>query len=585
MTAERVERRLAAILSADVVGYSRLMEADESGTLARLQARRRDLIDPKIGHHHGRIVKLMGDGVLVEFASVVDAVECAVEIQRGMTERNSDAGEGERIELRIGINLGDIIIDGDDIYGDGVNVAARLEALAEPGGVIVSRAVRDQVRNKANLAFEELGAQTVKNIARPIEVFRIAPHAPGGTVGQAKHVQEAPERPGIAVLPFVNISGDAEQEYFSDGITEDIITDLSKVSGLFVIARNSAFTYKGRAVKVPDICRELGVGHILEGSVRKAGSRVRVTAQLIDGKTGGHLWAERYDRELSDVFALQDELARVIVDALRVRLTPDESARMGASETESIEAYDLLLRATEQHYRVTREANVEAQRLIERAVALAPDYARAHALLAINHLQVASNGWVRDPAEPLGLAYAAACRAVALDDTLALGRHAKGYVALWLRRFDEAIAEMDLALRLEPNDAASHSIRALILAWSGDPDEAVRSAETALRHDPLRSLGLFNAGLAYFEAGSYDAALTTLQRGAVRRPDFAPMFAYLAGTLARVGRHEEAKQAVERALEINPDLCQSMLRGLLPYRDPGKLDRFVRTLAEAGLPE
>jgi adenylate cyclase len=582
MTAERVERRLAAILSADVVGFSRLMEADESGTLARLQAERRELIEPKIGEHNGRVVKLMGDGVLVEFASVVDAVECAVGMQRGMAERNAALGDGQPIVLRIGINLGDVIIEGGDIYGDGVNLAARLEALAEPGGVAVSRAVRDQVSGKLDLTFESLGERSVKNMARPIEVFRIAVDRPPGRT--AKAAVPPAERPGIAVLPFANLSGDPEQEYFSDGITEDIITDLSKVSALFVIARNSVFTYKGRAVKVPEVCRELGVGHVLEGSVRKAGNRVRVTAQLIDGKSGGHLWGERYDRELSDVFAVQDELTRQIVDALRVRLTPDESARVGQSETESVEAYDLVLRAAEQHYRVTRDANEDAQRLLERALALSPNYARAHALIAINHLQVASNGWAANPRPKLDLAYAAACEAVALDDRLALAHHAKGNVALWLRRFDEANAEMDLALRLEPNDAASHSIRASILAWSGDPEEAVAAAETAIRHDPRRSLGLFNAGLAYFEAGRYADALAMLQRGAVRRPDFAPMFGYLAGTLARLGRHDEAKAALGKALEINPNLGQTLLRGLLPYRDPQKLDGFVATLAELDLP-
>jgi adenylate cyclase len=578
-----VERRLAAILAADVAGYSRLMGLDDEGTLVALKSHLAELVEPAIATHRGRVVKTTGDGLLAEFASVVDAMRAAVAIQSGMAARNADEDHEDRIRFRIGVNLGDVLADGGDIYGDGVNVAARLEALAEPGGICLSGAVHDQVQGRIDAIFEDWGRREVKNIATPVQVYRVV-FEPGDAAIVAAPATP-PDRPSVAVLPFANLSGDPEQEYFSDGITEDLITDLSKISGLFVIARNSVFAYKGRAVKVPDVCRELGVRHVLEGSVRKAGSRVRVTAQLIDGSTGGHIWAERYDRELADVFAVQDDLTREIVDALKVRLTPDEQARVGGADTENLEAYDLILRATEQHYRVTREANAVAKTLIERALALAPTYARAHALLALNHLQVASNSWVRDPRPSLDVAYASACRAVALDDALALAHHAKGFVALWLRRFDESIAEMATAIRLEPNDAVSHSIRAMILAWAGQPFDAIRSGETALRHDPIRSLSLFNAALAYFEAGHYDTALALLQRATVRRPDFLPNFAYLSATLAQLGRIDEAKEAMARALEINPALRQSVVRGLLPYRDPAALERLIDAAAKAGLPE
>ena len=333
MAVQREERRLAAILSADVVGYSRLMGADESGTLARLKTHRGEIIDPKIAEHHGRIAKLMGDGVLVEFASVVDAVQCATDIQRAMADRNADVAEERRIELRIGINVGDIIVDGDDIYGDGVNVAARLEGLAEPGGVCISRSTRDQVRDKLDLALKDMGEVEVKNIARPVRVFRIhiaeqglapPPDSPRTSAGRAR----TSDQQSIAVLPFENMSGDPEQEYFADGIAEDIITALSKVSGMFVIARNSSFTYKGQAVPVQKVSNALGVRHILEGSVRKAGNRVRITAQLVDGTSGGHLWAERYDRDLKDIFAVQDDVNQQIVSALEVELKAGEDKRL-----------------------------------------------------------------------------------------------------------------------------------------------------------------------------------------------------------------------------------------------------------------
>src|SRR5262245_51737431 len=362
-----MERRLAAIFAADVAGYSRLIGADEEGTLERLMAHRRELIDPKIAEHQGRIVKTTGDGVLVEFASPVKAVRCAIEVQHGMVDRNADIPAGQRIEFRIGINLGDVIVEDGDIYGDGVNVAARLENIAEPGAVYVSRAVRDFILDKPEIVVEDLGDRPLKNIAKPVHVFRIG--LPDRLVGAARtEPPPAPHKPSIAVLPFANMSSDAEQEYFSDGMTEDLITDLSKVSGLFVIARNSCFAYKNRSVKVQEIGRDLGVRFVLEGSIRKAGNRVRITAQLIDAESGGHLWAERFDRDLTDIFSTQDEVVQKIVGSLAVTLTHGEERRLSRRGTRNVAAYEAWLRAREVLARGTRESVAEAKAMHRRAI-------------------------------------------------------------------------------------------------------------------------------------------------------------------------------------------------------------------------
>ena len=376
-------RRLAAILAADVVGYSCLMGIDKSGTLGALKAHLGELVEPSIAAHHGRIVKTTGDGVLAEFASVVDAVQCSVEVQTAMATRKAGLAEDRRIEFRIGINLGDVIVEGEDIYGDGVNVAARLEGLAEPGGICISRAARDQVRDKLSLDLKDLGEQAVKNIARPVRAFNVRLEAP--VPASLEEAPKLPDKPSIAVLPFDNMSGDPEQEYFSDGIAEDIITDLSKVSGLFVIARNSSFAYKGKSPNVRDVCRELGVRTVLEGSVRKAGNRVRINAQLIDGQDGGHLWAEHFDRDLDDIFAVQDEVTHEIVAALKVQLKPDERTRIGRGGTGNMEAHDLCLKARERAQQFTANADAEARTMLERAVALDLDFTVAHAELALVH--------------------------------------------------------------------------------------------------------------------------------------------------------------------------------------------------------
>jgi TolB-like protein/class 3 adenylate cyclase len=373
MSEERVERRLAAILAADVAGYSRLMGADEEGTLAALKAIRRDLFDLKIKEHRGRIVKTTGDGMLVEFASVVDAVRCAVEVQREMAERNADVPADRRIDFRVGINVGDIISDDNDIYGDGVNVAARLEALAEPGGICVSRVVRDQVRDKLDFTFDDKGDQQVKNIARPVRVYRVGARPSGPPAGETPALQAAlslPEKPSIAVLPFQNLSGDPEQEYFADGIVEDIITALSRNRAFFVISRSTTFTYKGPAVDVAKVARELGVRYVLEGSVRRAGNRVRITAQLIDAASGHHLWADRYDRELADVFAVQDEIAQTIIGELAPGIIAAEMQQARRKDPSQLDAWERTMRAHWHIRRFTREDLAEARLLLEEAIEL-----------------------------------------------------------------------------------------------------------------------------------------------------------------------------------------------------------------------
>ncbi len=420
-----VERKLVAILASDIVGYSRLMGADDVGTLARLKAYRKDVIDPKIAEHHGRIVKTTGDGMLVEFASIVDAVQCATDIQGELAAKNADLPNDLKMEFRIGVNIGDVIVEGDDIYGDGVNVAARLEALAAPGGICIAGSVYEQVKKNLDVGYEFLGKQEVKNIAEPVSVFRVriepgAAAPPGATseaVPGAPTSPAPPEKPSIVVLPFENMSGDPEQAYFSDGIVEDIITDLSHVSGLFVVARNSAFTYKGKIVKVQEVSRELGVRYVLEGSVRKAGNRVRINAQLIDGGTGGHIWAERYDRDLTDIFAVQDEVTRNIVSALAIELTRDEQGCLGRKGTDNLVAYDYFLRGREYAWRHTSETNAQARSMFARAIELDRKFAAAYAGLAYSHVLDYVNRWSESPRQSLEQAQEQTQTALGLNDS------------------------------------------------------------------------------------------------------------------------------------------------------------------------
>ena len=417
MVERRDQRRLTVILASDIVGYSRLMETDESGTLAQLKTLRKEVFDPKLAEYGGRLVKTTGDGALAEFASAVDAVEHALDVQRVLARRNADVPSGHRIELRIGINVGDVIVDGDDIYGDGVNVAARLEALAEPGTVYVSRDVQRQVEGKIQAGFDDLGEPPLKNLERPVRVYRVRIATPEG-IGQVKDEPLAlPDKPSIAVLPFENMSGDPEQEYFSDGITEDIITDLSKNAGLFVIARNSSFLYKGKTTRVEDVARELGVRHVLEGSVRKAGNRVRINAQLIDATTGGHDWAERYDGDLEDIFGLQDQITANIVSALEVTLSGARRARTASPPTSDMAAYDLFLRGRAAMFPASKEGSAIAREMLENVVDMDPDFAEAYACLGFVYMLTWVFAWADEPG--IDEALETAQKAVTLDDSLA----------------------------------------------------------------------------------------------------------------------------------------------------------------------
>lgn len=585
MAEERVQRRLAAILAADVAGYSRLMGADEEGTLSALKAHRRELIDPAIAAQGGRIVKTTGDGALVEFSSVVDAVRCAVDIQRAMAQRNAAIPGDRRIVFRIGVNVGDIIIDGDDIYGDGVNVAARLEALAEPGGICIGRAARDQVRDRLDIALEDLGEQSVKNIARPVRVFRVRVEAPAAST-PAMTPPDSTERSSIAVLPFANMSGDPEQEYFSDGITEDIITDLSKVSALFVIARNSSFTYKGRAVKVPEVCRELGVAHVLEGSVRKAGNRVRVTAQLIDGTTGGHIWAERYDRDLADVFAVQDELTHEIVGALKIHLTESERNRLRPRTSISPEAYDLFLRGRELVWLHTRVEGLRGQALLRQAIALAPDFAKAHAILAFAHCHEFGNGWGDDPDESLRLARTLAEKAVSLAPDDAECHWALGVVLLWQREHDKSLKEGTKCIELEPSSTLGHAHHGLALVYAGRPTEALEVFAKMRRLDPhFPDIYLHFIAQAHFNLEHYHDAEAHLRQRNERNPNSEMSRVLLASTLGHLGRFEEARAEWREALRINPSYSLEQRRKSLPFKNSGDFERMVAGLSAAQLPE
>jgi TolB-like protein len=581
-------RRLAAILAADVAGYSRLMGEDEEGTLERLKAHRRELIDPKISEHRGRIVKTTGDGILIEFPSVVDAVRCAVEVQQSMSNRNADVPSDQRIEFRVGINLGDIIIDDDDIHGDGVNIAARLEGLAQPGGICVSRKVREEVVEKANVLFEDLGDQTLKNIANPVRVYRVQ----HGAEHKVRPTLALPDKPSIAVLPFQNMSGDPEQEYFADGIVEEIITALSRFRQLFVIARNSSFTYKGRAVDVKQVGRELGVRYVLEGSVRKAANRLRITGQLIDASTGAHLWADRFEGGLEDVFELQDQVTANVVGAIAPQVERAEIERARRKPTENLDAYDCFLRGLASFNQMSsREANEEGLRLCSRATKLDPEFASAYALAALCYTFRKIGGWRIDAAKEAAEAVRLAQRALVLskDDAVALA--ASGLVLAHMGRdLDAGVALTDRALALNPNLAAAWYWSGWIKLWFGEPDTAMERFSRAMRLSPLDPLmaSVMQNGLAHahFFAGRYDEALTSAATMQRELPDFRDGLRITAASNAFAGRLDEARKAMARLRQLDPDLRVSKLRELQgPYRRPEDHARYEEAMRKAGLPE
>jgi adenylate cyclase len=516
-------RKIAAILAADVVGFSRLAGADEDRTLARLRALRSDLIDPTIAVHNGRVVKRTGDGLIAEFRSVVDAVRCAIEIQSGMAERNAGVAPDKRIEFRIGVHLGDVVEEADgDLMGDGVNIAARLEGIAEPGGVWLSSAAYEQVRDKVKDAFSDLGEKALKNIARPVRVYAVGVASPSSESAPRQFAgdEAAAERSSIAVLPFANMSGDAEQEYFADGIAEDIITALSKLGQLFVIARNSSFTFKGRNVHVGEVGKSLGVRYVLEGSVRKSGARVRVNAQLIDAATGGHLWAERFDRELTDIFAVQDDVTTHIVSALALNLTRDDRRSIVAERTDNQEAYDCFLRGRELWWAFSKEANREAERLLRRAAELDPRFAPAFAFLAAALANGYSNGWSEDPAQALDEAEKAAQEAVRLDERYPYALWSLAMTLSWERRLDEALSAAEKAIAFNPNFADGHGMVGVLLNLVGRSEEALNSLDRAIALDPyFNSILLYFRAQAAYELGRWPEAVALLKRRILRNPE------------------------------------------------------------------
>ncbi|MEX2650182.1 MAG: adenylate/guanylate cyclase domain-containing protein [Alphaproteobacteria bacterium] len=585
MDDQRTERKLAAILAADVAGYSRLMSHDEEGTLRRLKAHLGDLFEPRIAQHRGRIVKRTGDGLLVDFASAVEAVRCAVALQSGMAERNRAAPDAERIEFRIGINLGDVIIEGDDIYGDGVNIAARLEGIAEPGAILVSRAVRDSVRDKLDVALEDLGERPVKNIAKPIRVFRVGGTDRTAATAPAAAPPPLPAKPSIAVLPFTNMSGDAEQEYFSDGMTEDLITDLSKLSGLFVIARNSSFAYKGKAAKVQDIGRDLGVRFVLEGSIRKAGNRVRITAQLVDAVSGGHLWADRFDRELTDIFATQDEVVQKIVGALAVKLTRGEEQRLRRRGTGSVEAYDFWWRARELLGRGTRDAAAQARAMYLRAIDIDPGFAAPCAGLSLVAVSEYVSDWSADPARSLDEAERWARRAIELNDQEPVGHMALGSALMWRRHHDAALAEHRRSVELDPNFAQGYVGVGGALMYAGRAAEAIEPMATAMRLDPhYPGIVLHFLAQAHFSLGHYEAAAGRLLERIARNPQTDSSRMLLAACYGDLGRLDEARAVWADMLAVNPEFSLAQRARVLPYKDPADFQRIVDGLAKAGLP-
>ena len=581
---QRAQRRLAAIVSADVVGYSRLMGADETGTLEALRAHRVELIDTLIAEHGGRIVKTMGDGVLLEFPSVVDAVNCSVQIQRGMVERNADIEDKSALCFRIGVHLGDVIVEGNDIFGDGVNVASRIEGLADPNGIAISDDAHRQVRDRLDVAWQDGGEHEVKNIARAISIWRwTSPEAQA--VPFSSPVGEplaAPDGPSIAVLPFDNMSGDREQDYFADGITEDIITEISRIPGLLVISRNSTFTYKGKATKAQDVCRDLSVRYVMEGSVRKAGERVRITAQLIDGRSGGHLWAERYDRELADVFAVQDDVTEKIVQALEVNLADRVESSPARIETENPEAYDCVLRGREQYRLFSKDGNLRARQLYERAIELDPKYAAAYAGLSLSCL----HDWFLGSPDALDRACELALAAKALDPSLPLVYEALGNSHLFKKQHAAAVAAAREWVRIEPGNADAYANLAGALHFSGEHEQVIPLIENAMRLNPFYPFYYtLYRGQAYLAMERYEDALEALRRSATHNPDSLPTHLYLAACFSLMGREAPAREALTKVHGIYPDYSITEVQTLFPYKRPADLDRLVAGLRKAGLPE
>ena len=568
------QRRLAAIVSADVAGYSRLIGQDEAGTLAALKAHRAELIDSLIAEHGGRIVKVMGDGLLLEFPSVVGAVQCQIDIQEGMVARNGAVAEDRRLAFRVGIHLGDIAIDGEDIHGDGVNIAARLQEAGDPGGILLSSVAYESLGSLIDARFEDGGQRSFKNIARPVQVWRWAPAPSEGAAG-IETAKILSDKPAIAVLPFANMSADPEQEYFSDGLTEDIITALTRWRSFPVIARNSCFAYKNKAVDIKQAGRELGARYLLEGSVRKAGARVRITAQLIDGADGHHLWAEKYDRELDDIFEVQDDIVQRIAAVVAPELARAELKRSTGKQPQDLDAWDLGLRGMAAIHVRTAEGNAKARDLFTRAIAIRPDYADAHTGLAMSYNQDVLVEAAEDRTATATLAMEAARKAVACDEASAGAHHELSTAYQLLDRLDDALDEARTAVDLNPNDAyALHALgNKSDLAGDSDGIAFMEKAQKLNPEDARLPMHLTFLARAYVSSGNHDAAVERARQAIRRRPDFAPAHYILAIALGHLGRPDEARAALAKCDEIHPGFVQSR-RDWRPYADPAGNERL-----------
>lgn len=589
MVSDRVERKLSAILAADVAGYSRLMGADDEETFLSLTGHRRELLDPSIAAHRGRLVKTSGDGFLAEFASAVDAVRCAVEVQVGMAERNADIAEDRRLEFRIGINVGDVVHQDGDIYGDGVNIAARLEAIAEPGGIWVSQRVQEDAAGKVGLIFEDMGDHALKNITRPVRAYRL--RTPGAANPSPSGRPPLPDKPSIAILPFQNMSGDSEQEYFADGMVEDLITALSRSPSLFVIARNSAFTYKGRTVDVKQVGRELGVRYVVEGSVRKAGNKVRITGQLIDATTGAHLWAERFDGELEDIFELQDQVTSRVVGAISPKLEQAEIERAKRKPTENLDAYDYFLRGMAAFHQYTREKPGEALPLFYKAIELDPNFAAAYGMAARCYSQRKGGGWKTDRAQDIAETARLARRAGVLgwDDAFALCT-AGIALAFVVGDVEDGAAFIDRALVLNPNLNWGWLFSGWVKVWLGEPEVAIEREARAMRlspQDPHYFHMQTATAVAHFFAGRYEEALSWAETAMREQRNFivilSTTIAAAAASLAK--RPTDAKNALARVHQIDPTLRISNLSDFYPMRRAADAALLAEGLRMAGLPE
>ena len=584
---EGTQRRLAAIVAADVVGYSRLMGADEAGTLAALRNHRAELIDPMIAEHGGRIVKTMGDGLLLEFPSVVDATQCVLEVQQAMAGRNEGIGEDKRIVFRIGVHLGDLVVEGDDIFGDGINIAARLEALCEPGGIAISGTAHDNIAGRIEAGFADAGEQQLKNIARPVRVWQWTPAA--SPVPATTEALALPDKPSIAVLPFDNMSGDPEQEYFSDGITEDVITALSRFRSFFVIARNSTFTYKGQAVSIREVGRELGVRYVVEGSVRKAGNRVRVTAQLIEAESGNHVWAERYDRDLDDIFALQDEITETIVGAVEREIGNVERVRAAQKHPENLQAWELLQRGMFHVWQMTREGLATGADFLKQSIEMDPNFAEAHANLSLTYLHQVFLGTADDTELALSKVAVHTHEAIRLDDTSSVGHEMLARLLCFEHRYDEAIATAKRAVQFNPNSCSANFSLGAVCFFAGRPEEALDPMDHAIRLSPKdhrRFNHLHGKGAVLCEIGRPEEGIELLREAVSMTHGDYRSDLLLARYASEAGLVDEARQAAARMLKLYPGFTlKNFTTEFGAVFHPDYVRRFLPYIENLGFPE